>query len=98
MVDTTERIKIERRLATMSQMMTELAHELNNPLTAILGIGGLLRESASDSRVRHQADLIYRQARRAAEMVQSRLKAAAVNATAVGGASTGGTEVARFRT
>ncbi len=61
------------RLAAMGQMIAGVAHELNNPLTAILGVTELLRDSASEDGLRRQLDLAYRQARRAAHIVQSLL-------------------------
>ena len=57
----------------MGQMLTGAAHELNNPLTAILGVSDLLRESAVDDVSRRQANLIFQQARRAAGIVQNLL-------------------------
>lgn len=61
------------RLAAMGQMLAGVAHELNNPLTAILGVSDLLRERAVDDSMRRQADLVRQQARRAADIVQSLL-------------------------
>jgi CheY-like chemotaxis protein/two-component sensor histidine kinase len=57
----------------MGQMMAGAAHELNNPLTAILGVSDLLRERATDDASRRQIDLIHQQARRAATIVQNLL-------------------------
>ncbi|MGC2418505.1 MAG: PAS domain S-box protein, partial [Candidatus Acidiferrales bacterium] len=77
--DVTESILIEQHLvqrekmAAMGQMMTGAAHELNNPLTAILGVSDLLREHAVDDATRRRADLILQQARRAANIVQNLL-------------------------
>ena len=61
------------RLAAMGQMIAGVAHELNNPLTAILGVTELLRDQASDETACRQLDLAHRQARRAAHIVQSLL-------------------------
>ena len=61
------------KLATMGQMIAGVAHELNNPLTAILGVSELLRERATDEGTRRQLDLTHRQARRAAHIVQNLL-------------------------
>jgi CheY-like chemotaxis protein len=50
-----------------------VAHELNNPLTAILGVTELLRDQSGDENATRQLDLAHRQARRAAHIVQSLL-------------------------
>jgi CheY-like chemotaxis protein len=50
-----------------------VAHELNNPLTAILGVSDLIRDRAADDVTRRQADIILKQARRAAGIVQNLL-------------------------
>ena len=57
----------------MGQMLAGAAHELNNPLTAILGVGDLLRERATDDSARRHAEIVLQQARRAAEIVQNLL-------------------------
>ena len=61
------------RLAAMGQMIAGVAHELNNPLTAVLGVTELLRDSTPDDSARRQLDIAHRQARRAAQIVQSLL-------------------------
>jgi PAS domain S-box-containing protein len=63
----------KEKLASMGQMMAGAAHELNNPLTAILGVSDLLRERAADDATRRQIDLILQQARRAAGIIQNLL-------------------------
>jgi PAS domain S-box-containing protein len=63
------------KLAAMGQMLAGVAHELNNPLTAILGVTELLRERAGvDESTKRQLDLTHRQARRAARIVQNLLE------------------------
>nr|MDP9148131.1 PAS domain S-box protein [Acidobacteriota bacterium] len=63
------------KLAAMGQMLAGVAHELNNPLTAILGVTELLRERESTDEVtRRQLELTHRQARRAARIVQNLLE------------------------
>jgi PAS domain S-box-containing protein len=61
------------KFAAMGQMLAGAAHELNNPLTAILGVSDLLREVSSDEGSQRKANLIFQQARRAAAIVQNLL-------------------------
>jgi CheY-like chemotaxis protein len=59
----------------MGQMLAGVAHELNNPLTAILGVTELVREREGlDESMKRQLDLTHRQARRAARIVQNLLE------------------------
>jgi PAS domain S-box-containing protein len=73
---TTER-KLEQqivqseRLAAMGAMIGGVAHELNNPLTSILGVSELLQDSQSSDSARKQVGILQQQARRAAEIVQN---------------------------
>ena len=59
------------RLAAMGQMIGGFAHELNNPLTSILGMSELLQDSEAPETVRKQMLVLQQQARRAAEIVQN---------------------------
>ena len=59
------------RLAAMGQMIGGFAHELNNPLTSILGMSELLQDGEVAEPARKQLALMQQQARRAAEIVQN---------------------------
>jgi len=59
------------RLAAMGAMIGGVAHELNNPLTSILGVSELLQDTAASDTARKQLAMLQQQARRAAEIVQN---------------------------
>ena len=59
------------RLAAMGQMIGGFAHELNNPLTSILGVSELLQDSEIPEPSRKQLAMLQQQARRATEIVQN---------------------------
>jgi PAS domain S-box-containing protein len=59
------------RLAAMGQMIGGFAHELNNPLTSILGMAELLQEGETSEGARKQLGILHKEARRAAEIVQN---------------------------
>lgn len=75
--DTTVEKKLEQqiiqseRLAAMGQMIGGFAHELNNPLTGILGMSELLQDSQTSDGPRKQLEMLQQQARRAVEIVQN---------------------------
>jgi PAS domain S-box-containing protein len=75
--DVTMEKKLERqiiqteRLAAMGQMIGGFAHELNNPLTSILGMAELIQDGIVSEGARKQVTILHQQARRAAEIVQN---------------------------
>lgn len=66
-----QQIMQSERLAAMGAMIGGFAHELNNPLTYILGVSELLQESQATESARKQMVMLQQQARRAAEIVQN---------------------------
>jgi PAS domain S-box-containing protein len=59
------------RLAAMGQMIGGFAHELNNPLTSILGMAELVQDGEITESARKQLVILQQQARRATEIVQN---------------------------
>src|ERR1700690_847606 len=59
------------RLAAMGNIIGGFSHELNNPLTSILGMAELLQEGEAPESVRRQMGILQQQARRAADIVQN---------------------------
>jgi two-component system NtrC family sensor kinase len=66
-----QQIVQSERLAAMGAMIGGVAHELNNPLTAILGVSELLQDTETTESKRKQLAMLQQQARRAAEIVQN---------------------------
>lgn len=66
-----QQIVQSERLAAMGQMIGGFAHELNNPLTSILGMSELLQDTEKDETARIQLGKLHQEARRAAEIVQN---------------------------
>jgi len=66
-----QQVMQSERLAAMGQMIGGFAHELNNPLTSILGVSELLQESETSESSQKQLTMLHQQARRAAEIVQN---------------------------
>ena len=76
--DVTEQRRLEQeliareRLAAVGQMVDGFAHELNNPLTAILGACDLMAlDGRLPAEIEHHLDLLQGQSARAREIVQN---------------------------
>lgn len=70
------RLCSEQRLAAVGQMAGEVAHELNTPLSNILGYAQSALPHAEDAEVRESLETIQAQARRAGQIVRDMLTAA----------------------
>ncbi len=61
------------KLAAIGELLSGVAHELNNPLTTIIGFSELLQEASVPEQVRADLERISRQAKRSSRVVQSLL-------------------------
>lgn len=66
-----QQIVESERFAAMGAMIGGVAHELNNPLTSILGVSELLQDTETNETARKHLGMLQQQARRAAEIVQN---------------------------
>lgn len=74
--ETLRRLCSEQRLAAVGQMAGEVAHELNTPLSNILGYAQSALPGATDPELRESLMTIEAQARRAGQIVRDMLTAA----------------------
>ena len=77
--DITERKKMQEqlivtdRLASVGELASGVAHELNNPLTGVIGFSQLLLERDVADDVKEDVKVIYREAQRTADVVKNLL-------------------------
>jgi len=70
---TEEQLIVTDRLASIGELASGIAHELNNPLTSIIGFSQLLLDKDISDDVKNDLKIIYSEARRTAEVVKSLL-------------------------
>jgi PAS domain S-box-containing protein len=68
-----ERLMMADRLASIGELAAGTAHELNNPLTSVIGFSQLLMEKDIPDDIREDMKLIYSEARRAADVTKNLL-------------------------
>jgi len=68
-----ERLLQSEKMASVGQLVSGVAHELNNPLTGVMGFSQLLLARDLEEGVRTQIQTIYDEAERAAKIVQNLL-------------------------
>ena len=61
------------KLSAIGEFVAGVTHELNNPLTAVLGFSELLQKNCTDERQRRFIDRIFHSAQRCRKIVQSLL-------------------------
>jgi two-component system NtrC family sensor kinase len=77
--DVSERVRLQAqliqsaKLLAIGQMISGVAHELNNPLTTVMGYAQLLQMSDVDESVKEDLQTIYHDALRAQRIVQNLL-------------------------
>ncbi len=67
----TERLLKAEKLAGLGLLAGGVAHALSNPLTSVLGFAELIADTTTEPRVREDAGMIVREARRMRETVES---------------------------
>ena len=68
-----QRAQLVSRLASVGEMASGIAHEINNPLTSVIGFSQLLMEGEISDDIREDLGIICSEAQRAAEIVKNLL-------------------------
>jgi PAS domain S-box-containing protein len=68
-----EQLIVTDRLASVGELASGIAHELNNPLTGVIGLSQLLVERDIPEDIKEDIKLVYSEAQRAANVVRGLL-------------------------
>jgi PAS domain S-box-containing protein len=67
-----QRLVSADRLTSLGEMAAGLAHEVNNPLTAVMGFAYLLQQNPNTPpEIKNDVEAIYREGKRAAEVIKN---------------------------
>src|SRR5208283_1871796 len=68
-----EQLILTDRLASIGELSSGIAHELNNPLTSVIGFSQLLMEGDVPANMKEDLGIVYSEAQRAAAIVKNLL-------------------------
>jgi len=68
-----EQLIITDRLSSIGELASGIAHELNNPLTGVIGFSQLLLNKDLPDEIKEDIEIIYSEARRAADVMKNLL-------------------------
>jgi len=71
--DLEQKAHLASRLASVGEMASGIAHEINNPLTAVIGFAQLLMDTDLPDEVKEDIGVIHREAQRAAGVARNLL-------------------------
>lgn len=73
LVDTREQIRQSERIRALGEMISGLAHEINNPLTGVIGFANLLQEDERSKPIQNELNIIQENARRCKDIIDNLL-------------------------
>jgi PAS domain S-box-containing protein len=77
-----EQLILTDRLASIGELAAGIAHELNNPLTGVVGFSQLLLDKEMPADIKQDVKVVYSEARRASQVVKNLLTFARKHAAA----------------